>query len=439
MREGLRPGETGGERPSRIDVTASWIRQDSFLRLNASARSLLAAHPALYWTVVPAYRRLQRVRGRAALLASGTPRDALLDIYREVRVAPRAVRGACHGVFSALGNRGPGWVLDGDWDLTTTPFAEDHRYRAIRDVMTRGRAWSETDSYRDTLAAIDEGAVMWYCRTREQYEERCRAIEALYRDIEANGYLTQRELRERRGLGALVGRGDEVSVGVGRHGELLFVDGAHRLAIAQLLDLPPIPVEVRVRHAEWMAVRLEVAAYCSGHGGLAPQPVPHPDLDDVPARPGWDAAYALVAPHLEACQAPAIDVEARWGYLCQRMEASGVECVAVERDARHRTLLTVFKRAREAVFPVLPELAASRLPERARQGAVLLALTAEHRAHDEASVRRLREAVRELAPRELYINSRAALPASFGGGVFTSCTALGHASGLDGIYRLSRG
>lgn len=46
---------------------------------------------------------------------------------------------------------------------------------------------------------------------------------------------------------------NEILVDVGRDGELLLVDGRHRLSIAKILGLDEIPVVKHVRHEQWVA------------------------------------------------------------------------------------------------------------------------------------------------------------------------------------------
>jgi hypothetical protein len=426
-------------RPRFLKITPRRPQSAVLQSLNARFRRILLTRPALYWTVVPAYRRFQRALGRLFLRASGTPSDDLLDIDRDVDIAPGAVRDVCGLPFSVLRSKGPGWVLGGDWDRDTAKFADDLRYIAIRDVMTRGTPWEQTESYQQAVERIDRGTPVWYCRTRAEYDQRCRAVEALYHQIETNGYLSQRQLRERRPAVVVVGRGDEVSVAIGRGGEFLFMDGAHRLAIAKLLDVPSIPVEVRLRHADWMAFRLELAAYCAAHGGMAPQPLLHPDLETVPPSPGWDAAYDLIARDLDDPPAAIVDLEARWGYMCHRLEAAGSECVAVETDSRDRAFLALLRRACSRRFMVLGELKLAALPEKARRHAVVLALTSDDRPADAARVRRLAAEMSRLEPRQAYVSSEGvALAILQETGAFTRQSSLGHVPGIGEILRLSR-
>jgi ParB-like chromosome segregation protein Spo0J len=58
---------------------------------------------------------------------------------------------------------------------------------------------------------------------------------SLFQSIMTNGYLQKEEDRN-------------VEVCIGRDGEYLFVDGRHRLAIAQYLKIKEIPVDIVYQH-----------------------------------------------------------------------------------------------------------------------------------------------------------------------------------------------
>lgn len=405
---------------------------------NARLRRMLVARPRLYWTLLPVFGTIRRRLARLLLLVSGVHHDGLLDIYREVHVAPEAVQRVCRLPFSALRSAGPGWVLGGDWDLDTESFHDDRRYVAIRDVMVHGRRWDETESYLLAVESIDRGIPVWHCRTRTEYDQRCRAIEGLYHEIRTRGYMSQRELRMRRPSVLVPGRGDEVSVAVGRKGDFLFVDGAHRLAIAQLLRVPSIPVEVRVRHAEWMSLRRDLAAYCATHGGRVPQPLLHPDLETVPSQPGWDAAYELVAAQVGA-ESLVVDLEAGWGYVCQRLEAAGVACVAISTDARDRAWLRLLHDVCGQRFPVLDAPNADIVSRSAGGRTVLLALSPESPGLGAARVRRLADSVSRLTPQAVLISPEsAALALAEATAAFTRHVRLGCAEGIGEVYRLDQ-
>jgi len=47
----------------------------------------------------------------------------------------------------------------------------------------------------------------------------------------------------------------EITVLIGRDGQLVLHDGAHRLTIAWILGLDTIPVNVLIRHERWQQIR----------------------------------------------------------------------------------------------------------------------------------------------------------------------------------------
>ncbi len=161
-----------------------------------------------------------------------------------------------------------GAILEGDWDALGHRFEDLDVYRAFRDRMRRGVEWSRTDFYRRVLDDIARGKEKWHCRTREQFDERCRRLDGLIEEIAREGYrLNPAEPT------------DAITVNIGRQGDLLFNEGRHRLSICKLLELPSIPVRVTVRHAEWARFLRAVQDEAGRSGAAAPFRLRHPDLD----------------------------------------------------------------------------------------------------------------------------------------------------------------
>ena len=117
------------------------------------------------------------------------------------------------------------------------------------------------------------------------FEERTEAIDRLYRNIREDGYKSQRQLLKEDPETAWSDLNDamhpllnEVAVDIGRDGELLWnICGQHRLAIARILDVDRIPVQVFRRHAKWQKLR-----NATKDGKQPSESVrDHPDLQDV--------------------------------------------------------------------------------------------------------------------------------------------------------------
>lgn len=162
---------------------------------------------------------------------------------------------------------------------TADRFSESIIHRSMEDHFRRGTPWEETEAFRKVRWILDESDHTWGGRSKREVLQHCEYLDDLYERIRRAGYRTQRELAEEdpeRDGGLLTSVRNEILVDVGRDGELLFVDGRHRLSIAKLLDLDRIPVAFVVRHPRWMEHRDEVYE----NGG----PTDHPDLRELRDR-----------------------------------------------------------------------------------------------------------------------------------------------------------
>ena len=296
------------------------------------------------------------------MLVCRPPKDRFLRPRRLLSVPPGDIVDRSCLPYSALRDRGCGWVLGGDWDELGYPFADDSRYRAVRDVVTRGSRWQDTDMYMEAVKSLDQGQPVWHCRTREELDRRCEVLDDLVETIHRDGFLTQRQLRGRRTPMAQLGRQEEVSVLIGRHGDILFRDGAHRLAIAKVVGTPLIPVEVGLRHADWGEFRRQIECYADAHGGRVPQRLLHPDLDDIPALQSCDRRFRLVLEALSE-QCTVLDLTPGWGYFCQRLELQGFTCTALEPSSEDARFLAKLRRASNRSFDVIPSGRIGALPE----------------------------------------------------------------------------
>lgn len=178
--------------------------------------------------------------------------------------------------------RHAGVVADGTWDLTERRFDETDVYDAYQQHFKEGVPWTETAFYDRVIAEIDLGDEPWGCGSAAEFQARCERLDRLYETIRRDGYYSQNELREASRTDPIKSPSrlkierykDEISVNIGRDGEILFADGRNRLSIVKLLDLDRVPVRVLRRHRDWQAIR---DGYSLG------RPVPdcllnHPDL-----------------------------------------------------------------------------------------------------------------------------------------------------------------
>jgi hypothetical protein len=305
-------------------------RYAAALRLKLRIKGALTRFPGLYARILPVYRtwRWRLMERRLARQASRGEYDPFLDPHGILQVPPRSIRFSVGREFAP--EKGLGRVVGGDWDLRREEFVKLDVYEAFRDVVAGRASWPETEFYRRVMACIMDGEVLWSCSNEQEFQQRCSSLEALYADIAENGYksVAERGTNPHEPL-SLFGL-DEIGVAIARDGELLFTNGAHRLTIAYLLDLPVIPVQVLARHPGWMAFRRDVADYAVRHGGRLRQLVGHPDLANIPARGDCPALLSLIERHLRARDGVVIDVGAGWGFFSFALERRGFACIAVE-------------------------------------------------------------------------------------------------------------
>lgn len=187
------------------------------------------------------------------------------DPYRVLYVDPSAVE------YVSGAARRRGWVVGGNTLMTDDRFMDRTRPKAVAQRVSAGRDWEDT-----TLADAYDGA---------EFAERSARIDELHERIRADGYRSQRRLLETDTDAAWEGLNDamhpianEIAVDIGRSGDLLWnMCGQHRLALARVLDIDRVPVQVFRRHQEWQAVRDRAR-----RGEQIPdEHRSHPDLADI--------------------------------------------------------------------------------------------------------------------------------------------------------------
>ena len=252
-------------------------------------------HPRLHWWLASAYYR-RRSANDVETYAVGT------DPFKLEWVSPDRIERHTRRQYPPYRDRLAlfGAVRDGDWDRRDEPpidpdyrgppaelfladrFEESVLYRSLEARFERNVPWEQTEIVRQALDFIEqpEPVRVWHeCETMADVRRRCEHLDALYASIRDEGY---RSPRERFGTDPFVGfrycLRQEITVDVGRDGELLLVCGKHRLAIAKLLGLDTVPVVFLVRHPAWMRRRAN-ASLANATGGDDIDP--HPDLRDI--------------------------------------------------------------------------------------------------------------------------------------------------------------
>lgn len=275
-----------------------------------------------------------------------------LDVDKICWVRPERIQHCARGTFYIYNDKGK--MIGGNWDRLEKKFEETDVYQAFKERFMDGKDWKDTAFYRRVLDQISSGEVKWGCRTESEFDKRCKRLESLYQKIKNDGYKSQKELSLKADTYPL-NIEDEITVCVGRKGDLLLNEGRHRLAIAKLLDVRKVPVRITIRHLQWQKFRKRVLNYAEKHDGKIYHPITHPDLCDVANVYGSEDRFDIIKKKLSLQKGRLLDIGAHWGYFCHKFEELGFDCYAVENDPVNVYFLEKLRRAENRSFKIISE------------------------------------------------------------------------------------
>ncbi len=179
-----------------------------------------------------------------------------------------------------------GKIKGGSWDKETIPVSEWRIYRGLKQRFEEGMDWEKTEYYQLGCDIIRENGRAWNCTSPSEFlKQRCRYVDNLYESIEQNGYQRSTGLEERkedpgreRDVTARHIKTHEISISIGRNGNLMVTQGNHRYCISRLLEIDKIPVQVLVRHKKWQQIRNNIHNFDNLPADVDAS---HPDLQDL--------------------------------------------------------------------------------------------------------------------------------------------------------------
>lgn len=202
--------------------------------------------------------------------------DAPANPYKVIRVETDDIERFNEAIDT---NWGLGIIESGDWDASEhcQPISSTTHYRGLKQRFHHGYDWEDTVYYQRRKRSISDASA-----------DRLEYVDRLYRDIRDDGYRPNYEAshdapdvdgRQSRyqHLHSL-----EPLVLIARDGEPYLTEGFHRMAIAKLVGVNEVPVNVLARHAEWQRIREEIHR-SDGDVSVSGMEryVDHPDLRDV--------------------------------------------------------------------------------------------------------------------------------------------------------------
>ena len=178
------------------------------------------------------------------------------------QVSPTALRRELVG----HGTRGRPFIDARDWDKIRPPYmGKVHRF--VRQLAQHGRAYREMPVYAtlQKRASLGKPVVInsVVLDSEAVIDAYCERYLQLIESIRRSGFLTRDEVA-RSTIDPLIRRAKteeserDVQIAIGPNGELFRLGtGRHRTAIAKVLGLERMPVEIRVMHAEWLSKLVE--------------------------------------------------------------------------------------------------------------------------------------------------------------------------------------
>ena len=237
--------------------------------------------------------------GRAEFRFNQITQSAPIDPFRLISIDPETVEYRLSPTFDSsyylFARYSP--VLPGDWDQTRrSSLSEYDLYKSIQQHFRQDVPWRDTEFYARVAKEFEttESHFKWGSSSIEEFDERCQRLDELYKQMCTTGYLTQESIRgrqidpierdrEHRSVWLLPPALHEVTIHIGRDGELIFHEGRNRFSIAVAAEIPSIPVRVHNRHSKWQYRREQVAQSerLVNLDDELQQFLDHPDMQDV--------------------------------------------------------------------------------------------------------------------------------------------------------------
>lgn len=143
------------------------------------------------------------------------------------------------------------FIVDGEWDIKNKYPRDMHQ--TIKELFIDGMPYQQCTQYLMMKENMEKGYYggSYWCKTLAEIDQYFFRLIDAYEDIKQNGYKLQVQ------LGQPVK--DEIRGYVDRFGDLMIGGGGnHRLAIAEILDIPLVPFLVRQVHYQWVKSLVEL-------------------------------------------------------------------------------------------------------------------------------------------------------------------------------------
>ena len=275
-----------------------------------------------------------------------------IDSDKIYQVNPQRIQYYLKGRFKKWSNYAK--IRKGDWDRLKLPIEDLSVYKAVIQKFNEGKNWEAINFYQKVLKDISKGKVIWGCKNKEDWDKRLNGIESLYYKIKNSSYKSKNELFQSKELFIKLDIPiffNNITVNIGKDGELILVEGKFMLSLAKLLEIPEVPFIIKARHKKWISFKKDLS-YLSRQGSLYQQ-CTHPDLQEFPFFYGH-MRFNMIKENLSISKGNVLDIGANLGYFCRKFEELGFDCYAVEANLYYVYFLKKLKKAENKKFKIIP-------------------------------------------------------------------------------------
>jgi len=257
-----------------------------YWRKNGLLELLFAIYRKIYRNILQRYPKLYVTRHRVLrFLLPVRFTDA--NPIRVVWVDPNRIT---HIVKRELCPSELGRVRGGTWDQNCDRFEDTKIYQSIKSRLRKNIDWESTPLYCNLLDPTEDVIFNRKYNSVNELNERMTTIDDLVESLKRDGYITQKELLARNPNKTKAINNDaihplfnEIRVVIGRNGEFYIRRrGLHRLAVAKIIGLDKVGVQVAVRHSDWQETRNKIRR--DGPRTIDDELRTHPDLEDIVAH-----------------------------------------------------------------------------------------------------------------------------------------------------------
>lgn len=239
-------------------------------------------------------------------------------------------------------------IIGGNWDEPDHLLNDLAEYTFLHNSLTGGMDWKNTAFYKEALTCIENGQEFLSCNTIAELNTRFQNLQNLITSINSKE-VNSRIIDESDLLG------DQITVDIGRHGDLLCAGGKLRLAAAKLLQVETIQAKVRARHTDWARFKKRFEILSTDVGSRSYQPLLHPDLSHIPASQSSAERLAIIKQNMTRKEGRLLDLGANMGYFSIHFENAGFDCTAVENYPLYVYCLKGQKRALHKNFKIITD------------------------------------------------------------------------------------